>query len=277
MEVGHYKEKIGAIIQARMSSTRLPGKILYNLPFKTGKPIIMHIIDSLKQVSELDFICIATSEDPQNDILEAFFENTDINVFRGDEDNVLSRFARVSTENKLDHVIRLTADNPILDHKILKELISYHISEKNDHSMTSLLPIGANISIMSAKTLIEANDNAYDNYDKEHVEPWIKKESKYIKGILSFEKYIKYSDVRLTVDYPSDYAMLNVIFNYFSKEKTISLDKVLKLLDESSWISEINQMNYQKKKYISLEEEREDAIKLLERHEFFNVSKEIKF
>ncbi|WP_405208893.1 cytidylyltransferase domain-containing protein [Aquimarina sp. LLG6339-5] len=266
MEAGLYKKnKIGVIIQARMSSTRMPGKILQRLPFGNGKPILHHIVDIVKDVQNVSFICIATSCSKENDAIEDSFKGADVVVFRGDEQDVLSRYATISKKHNLDQVIRLTGDNPILDKNILSDLIDFHLDNNYDHSSTAMLPLGTNISMFSSKALEEAHLNASKDSEKEHVEPWILASSKFSKGKLLYSKYKEIKDVRLTIDYPSDYAFLNIIFNHFKNtEVNIGIESVYKLLEKNAWLKEINNRNYQKKVYDNSEEEIKDAILVLE-------------
>ena len=278
MEVGLYKDnKIGVIIQARMSSTRMPGKIMQSLPYAKGKSILDQIISAVESIKKVNFICIATSVNHENDIIEESFNKKKIVVFRGDEENVLSRYAIITEKYHLDHVIRLTGDNPIIDGDILSDLIDFHLEKNHDHSSTSLLPIGTNISMFSAKVLKEAYQNATQDYEKEHVEPWILNNPNLSKGVLKFETYKKLKDVRLTIDYPSDYAFLNIIFNYFENiNQTPSIAGVYELLEKLPWLKEINNNNYQKRAYNTNEEEINDAIRILENLELHRTAQLLK-
>lgn len=262
MEVGRYKSRIGAIIQARMGSSRLPNKINKLLPVTGDKTVLDHIINSIKQIKEIDFICIATSIHTQNDFIENKYGCfSDITVFRGSENDVLSRFGIVNRENNLSHIIRLTADNPVVDITILKDLISFHIDNDYDHSSTNLLPLGANFSIFKSEVLDLAFDNAVLSYDREHVEPWIKNNSSFRKGILNYNNFLEYKNLRLTIDYPSDYAFMNLLFGLLDE---ISLSNITEVLSKNTWLLQINnQSNYQKKQLKSEKEELIEAIKIL--------------
>ena len=156
---------IGAVIQARLGSSRLPGKVLKELPLGSGKSIIQHIINSLRKVKRIDLIVIATSKGKENNTIEELFRDSDIVVFRGDENDVLSRFALVSEKHNLTNVIRFTGDNPIIDVDILNCLIEHHVNNQFDHTSTKGLPLGTNINMFTANALMQAHNNATSEYD----------------------------------------------------------------------------------------------------------------
>src|SRR5688500_5242636 len=116
MEVGQPNSpKVGFIIQARMKSTRLPGKVLLPIPLHGGKPIIQWIVDNVKKSGFEKKIILATSTNEEKDPLVAYCKTNSIECFRGDEENVLSRFIQILELNAFDLVVRLTGDNPLLD------------------------------------------------------------------------------------------------------------------------------------------------------------------
>ena len=125
--------KIGAIIQARYGSTRLPGKVLMHLPSQSKTSVLKHIINRVDASTLVNNVCIATSTDKSDDALEAAFSDI---IFRGDIDNVLSRFYHAACSLRLDVIIRLTGDNPCIDVSALDDVIRRHV-EKNCDSPCS--------------------------------------------------------------------------------------------------------------------------------------------
>ena len=141
--------KIGAIIQARYQSTRLPGKVMMPLPLPSGKPLLQHITDSALLSKVIDKVCIATSTLFKNDVIVDFANKQGIDVFRGNDKDVLSRFIALTRKHQFDIVVRLTGDNPLLDAQRLDEAIQYHLDEGNEYTKTQGLPLGMNFEIVN--------------------------------------------------------------------------------------------------------------------------------
>ena len=123
---GRYND-IGFIIQARLGSTRLPNKVLKPLPFDGEKPVLKVIIDEVLRISKFSNIIVATSKSTINDKLEGFCKSIGVEAYRGDEENVLSRFNTIIKNKSFKHVVRLTGDNPFIDSSLLKESLDYHL------------------------------------------------------------------------------------------------------------------------------------------------------
>ena len=125
---------IGAIIQARLSSTRLPRKILMRLPLNGEKTVLEHVIERIKQSSMINTIIIATTtEEDDNDILYVV-EKTNVKCFRGDLNDVLSRYFHAAQEFDLDLIVRITSDCPCIDPDIIDETIRLHINRNADYT-----------------------------------------------------------------------------------------------------------------------------------------------
>lgn len=254
------KSNIGAIIQARMQSSRLPGKILMPLPFPTGKPIIEQIVENLSS-NFIENIFIASSENKENDPLEKFCQTKKIICFRGSEENVLSRFITIIEAYNLDHVIRLTGDNPIVDNQSLSKVLEVHLTNQNDYTNSSGLPLGMNIEVAKASSLLEASTNtALTKDDLEHVTLFLKKNKKYKKETINFNSGV--SNLRMTIDYPADFAMFSVLFTLNSGVPP-TLEQLKRLLEENLWIKQINENAIQKQHFNDLSEEVEYAYNLL--------------
>ena len=132
MAVGQFK--IGAIIQARLGSSRLPNKVLMPLPLGSNQTILSQIIKKIKEVDVICDVVVATSKLPINDKLEEYIRNLNIDCFRGEEEDVLSRFYHISQERNFDYVIRFTGDNPIVDTEYLKQFINNFLKKKLEYS-----------------------------------------------------------------------------------------------------------------------------------------------
>jgi spore coat polysaccharide biosynthesis protein SpsF len=263
--------KIGAIIQARYQSTRLPGKVLLPLPFPVGKPLIQYITDAILQSKIINQICIATSTFSENDMIVDFANKHSLSVFRGNEEDVLSRFIAITLEHKFDVIVRLTGDNPLIDIKKLDEALKYHISEDNEYTKTEGLPLGMNFEIVNASTLLQLESEKLTNEDKEHVTKFINDHNKFKKAVYNF-KTKNLSALRCTIDYPSDFAMMNLLLPLLIDNENIS-DQIDTIQKRYPWIFEINSNNYQVKYYDTIEEELKIVMPILKRMEMNNLIK----
>lgn len=257
------KLRIGAIVQARMKSSRLPGKILLPLPFPDGKPLLSWIVEGVRRSRYVHDVVLATSVEGENDCLETFSADYNVRLFRGSEDDVLSRFVAVINEHNFDIVIRLTGDNPIVDVKILDEAIEYHISSKSDYTKTSGLPIGMNFEIVSGQALVQLQDYDLTLDDKEHVTLFMRRTDFFTKSELQLCKDENFSNVRLTVDYPSDFAALSFILS-FSNGRFADLALIRSLRLSHEWIFRINSDNIQRNPFQNKGAEIDAAIAYLE-------------
>jgi spore coat polysaccharide biosynthesis protein SpsF len=267
------KLNIAFIIQARMKSTRLPGKVLLPLPFNNGKPIIQWIIDAISLSKYSGDIIVATSKDPENDILCSYCKNNSVKYFRGDEQNVLSRFINIVKNNNYGAVVRLTADNPIIDTMCLDKAIAFHIQRGSDYTKTEGLPLGMNFEIISPVSLLDLETQNTSDYDREHVTPFIKNSARFKTDILNFDVDSRLKDLRLTIDYSSDYLMLSAIVSLIKNEPVVGIEFISNTFSDFPWIFEVNHDNIQKKQYNELKDELVAAEQLLERFDLTRAAK----
>jgi spore coat polysaccharide biosynthesis protein SpsF len=259
--------KIGAIIQARYGSSRLPGKVLMPLPFPDGKPLLKHIVDRLKSSKYINYIGIASSLRNENHAIEQFALKEQIDCYRGSEDNVLSRFIEITKKERLDYVIRLTGDNPLVALNELDDAIKLHIENQNEYTKSSGLPLGLNYEIVNAKSLLSLENEVLCNDDYEHVTTYFLKSSQIKKKIVHYE-LSSLGNMRCTIDYPSDFAMMSILMNYINLQSSDVISELKKVNLNSPWIFEINKNNFQKKQYQNIKDEFEDLKKVLKEYEF---------
>ena len=238
--------KIGAIIQVRNNSIRLPGKVLMPLPFPDGDSLLFHILKEVKKNNFIDEIYLATTISSLDDEIERFGEENSVKVFRGSEEDVLSRFVSVVEIEKYDVVIRLTGDNPFIDVKSLDIAIDYHLNNENDYTKTEGLPLGMNFEIVRAKALLSLSNYDLTTSDREHVTFFFNRTNIFKKSVYKFNQYAGIEDLRLTVDYPSDYAMASLLFSIVEKSDLTWPDLIVKVKDEMPWVFNINHLNVQK-------------------------------
>jgi spore coat polysaccharide biosynthesis protein SpsF len=269
---GLQNKKVAFIIQARMQSARLPGKILMPLPFENGKPLLSWIIDELKKSNYENKIIVATSVNLENNILASFCEESLIGCYRGEEENVLSRFVAIAKLDNYDCIVRLTADNPIIDISILENTIAYHFERDNDYTATSGLPTGMNFEVISSKTLMDIENHPISDSDKEHVTMFVRNNENYKLGLFTPEIKGEIKALRLTVDYASDYALLSLILSLSNASGLFGIKLIEFVYSKYPWLFEINNSNFQKRQFCDLNQEVNEAILLLEKFEFKNAS-----
>lgn len=269
MAAGHAGElKIGAIIQARMKSSRLPGKILLPLPFNSSNALLTWPIRQLKKSRLIHLIVLATSVNKENEQLKNFAAEQDILFYAGSEENVLSRFAEAADKYQLDIFIRITGDNPVIDEKLIDELIDLHVKGNYDYSFSSNLPTGMNVEVVTVAALKEIN-NRKDLLpsDEEHVTSFFKRKNLYRVLHHHFETGLN-KNVRLTVDYPADYAMMNLVIAISKANNLFGVDLIKFIETNYAWVFQVNNHLFQKKQYSSLKEEIVDSVNMLQLQEF---------
>ena len=131
--------KIGAIIQARTSSTRVPGKILKELPYGSGITVLKQVVNRLKKSKKLNEIIIATTKEKEDNKIINIVKKEDVKCFRGSKENVLSRYYFAAKENNLDIIVRVTSDCPCIDADITDLTIDDHINKMADYTTNSLV------------------------------------------------------------------------------------------------------------------------------------------
>mgnify|MGYP003386318244 CR=1 FL=1 len=202
------------VLQARMSSTRLPGKVLRPL---AGQPMVLRQIERLRRAHRLDELVVATSSEASDDPLVAALHAAGVKVFRGSLDNVLDRFIGALDAFPADHVVRLTADCPMTDPDVLDEAIALHIDQAADYTSntpaTFAFPKGLDVEIITAAALRQTAVEATRPEDFEHVTwaVWNQPERWKISWLSS--PHIDDGEIRWTVDTPDDFAFVTAIYD----------------------------------------------------------------
>ncbi len=205
-------KKITAIIQARMESTRLPGKVLKSI---CGVPILKHIVNRVSMSEMVDSIIVATSQNQADDVIEEFCVNNKILYFRGSQENVLQRFVDCANKYKSDIIIRLTGDNALIDSEIIDSGIKeFQCEGKVDYLYYKEgLPIGMAIEIFKYSALARAYKEAKDSECLEHVTPYLYKNPDKFIVKRSCCNNNDYSNLRWTIDTRSDFILVSNIYN----------------------------------------------------------------
>ena len=232
------KNKIVAIIQARNNSTRFPGKILK----KIGKLTLIEIL--LKRIllsKKLDQVIVATTKTKSDDSLIKILIKNNISYYRGDENNVLKRYYEAANKFKADIIVRITGDCPIIDPKVIDEVVELY--QKNKVNFASNIepptyPDGLDVEVFGIKDLILANKFAKTDFEREHVTPHIK----YKKNIKKVNKFfnINLSNIRLTIDEPIDLQQLKIIIKKLKNCTDFGIKEIAKLYKKDKKIFSLN-------------------------------------
>jgi glutamate-1-semialdehyde 2,1-aminomutase len=229
---------IVAIIQARMGSTRLPGKVMMEI---NKIPLIELLINRLSNSNYLSQIVLATSDNINNKTLVNHVQSLGYEVFSGDESDVLSRYYFAAKKFDADIIIRITADCPLIDCNIMDELINGFLSSKANYASNReppSYPDGLDVEVISFDTLEETHNNAKEFFDREHVTPFIINSDSYKKFYL--KSPIDYSDERWTVDEPADFIVVQNIFNHFFPVTNFSWKDIIQARLENPKLFEDN-------------------------------------
>lgn len=235
------------IIQARMGSSRLPGKVLMDLE---GKSVLEHVIQRLKNSKMINDIIIATSNKEIDNKIVELCNKINIKCFRGSEDNVLERYYKCAKEYNGDIIVRVTSDCPLIDSKVLDEMLLFYLNNKyklvtnagNDENRT--YPRGLDLEIFSFELLEKAYVNSSQSYEKEHVTPYMY-ENEY--NIFYYKNNINYSNYRLTLDTKEDYLLIKAIYEKLYKgDHEFNLNEIIKVLNDNPGLANINKYIKQK-------------------------------
>ena len=228
-----------AIVQARMQSTRLPGKAMKTI---NGKPLLGCLLERLSLSKLIDKIIIAAPSSNNNDVLCAYAEELGYEVYRGSEADVLERYFEAATKFQGNTIVRLTADCPLIDPALVDEVIrNFEAHPEYDLVATGLsYPDGLDTEVFSFETLKAAHEQASLPSEREHVTSFIKNSEHFKTMALTLEK--DYSFLRLTVDEPVDLELVTEVFAALSSERgaAFSLRDILALYESKPHIFDKN-------------------------------------
>ena len=230
--------RIIALIQARMSSTRLPGKILAEI---AEQPMLWHVVNRVRQAEALDKVVVATSDDPSDDGVVAFCERQGIPCFRGSGDDVLDRYYQAAKWMSADVIVRITADCPLIDPDVVDDVVKcYMEGDYNYVSNTAppTFPDGLDTEVFSFQALERAWREAKWLSEREHVTPYIRKHPEVFRtGNVAYREDL--SHMRWTVDEPQDLEFVRAVYS-FLKNASFRMADVLNLFKKHSELMEIN-------------------------------------
>ncbi|MGB2401365.1 MAG: cytidylyltransferase domain-containing protein [Porticoccaceae bacterium] len=232
--------KIVAIIQARMASTRLPGKVLKKI---NNKHLLSILISRVKLSKNIDEIVVATTNNDTDDSLCKWLEKNHINYFRGSEPDVLERFWKCSKKISADIIVRLTADDPLKDPEIIDKAIEIFIhNEPLDYVSNTInpsYPEGLDIEVFSQYALDLAYKKSTLRSEHEHVTPYIWKNPNIFK-LHNFQMSPDLSGWRWTVDRPEDLEFIDSLLKLTGYDFSTGYRELIKIINENPSLKKIN-------------------------------------
>jgi spore coat polysaccharide biosynthesis protein SpsF (cytidylyltransferase family) len=232
--------KIWAIIQARLGATRLPGKVLLKL---NGRTVLEHVIARVLKAKTINGVVVATTVNKEDLSIVHLVSGKGISVYCGSSEDVLDRYYQAARLFNIEHVIRITADCPVIDPKIIDRVVSDYFKKQADYCSNTLretFPDGQDVEVFSFKALTIAWRNAKLSSEREHVTPYIRKRAKLFK-LVSYENKIDLSKKRWTLDRIEDYRLLKILFQHLYKNNSFfGMQEIINFLKENSDLEKIN-------------------------------------
>jgi spore coat polysaccharide biosynthesis protein SpsF len=230
---------ICAIVQARMGSQRFPGKVLAPLG---GTPMILRQIERIAPAG-VDRIVVATSVDDADTPLAQCLHAAGIECFRGALEDVLGRIYGAAVATRAEHIVRLTADCPLLDHRVIDSVLALHGEQGNDYTSNTLMrtfPDGLDVEVLTFVALETAWREARDPAEREHVTPFVNGRPERFK-LGNYASPIDSSHVRLTVDHPEDLAVVRAVFDELHpRERLFGLAEIIELMRRRPELTSLN-------------------------------------
>ncbi len=219
------------LIQARLTSKRLPGKVMKKIGNRTA---LKMLLDRIKKAKLIDKVVIILPNNKKNNVLQKYIKKIGYTSFRGSEKNVLDRYYKASKKFKSKNIIRITSDCPFIDVGVLNKMVKIFASLNYDY-MSNIkprsFPKGLDIEIFTFQTLKQTWTRAKTKYDKEHVTPYMVRSKKF--SHYNFKNNFNYQNLRVTLDTKKDLEILNKIYEKLSKIKNFNLSDIIKLYKKS--------------------------------------------
>lgn len=237
-----------AIIQARLGSTRLPGKVLEDI---SGKPMLWHVVNRAQKAGSLDQVLIATTLSARDDAVESFCKSHGFACFRGSEDNVLERYYLAALSFNAKTVVRLTADCPLIDPAVVDIVVSSYLRESGSYDYASntverTYPRGLDTEAFSFRVLEKCHKEAKEKPEREHVTLYMYEHPEEFR-VLCVKNSVDLSGFRWTVDEERDLELVRQIYGRLYKNgKIFGMDDVLALFKSEPSLSAINKDVMQK-------------------------------
>ena len=209
--MGRNRAFVSAVVQARMTSSRLPGKVLAEI---AGRPALQLLVERMRMATELQELRIATSADRSDDPVAELATRLGLPVTRGPLDDVLGRYRLALDESSADAVVRVTGDCPLIDPAVVDEAVSRWRSGESDYVSNTVdprtYPDGLDVEVVSAVALREADAKARDAYEREHVTAFVRhRPDRYAAEAMTLDP--PHGELRITLDTPEDLELIRAV------------------------------------------------------------------
>jgi len=239
------RKKVVAIIQARMGSTRLPGKVLKDL---CGQSMLARVVTRVRAARSIDEVLVATTNLPGDDVIVSECRRCGVAVSRGDQEDVLDRYYRAAELVRADVIVRITADCPLIDPEVTDKTIRAFLGGNPDYASNVVVrtyPRGLDTEVMSLSALARVWTEARKAYEREHVTPYLLDHpSEFV--LLSVTGDRDYSGHRWTVDTPEDFEFVQAVYDQLGTDSVFSWRDVLDLLHRVPDLLDLNRSVIQK-------------------------------
>ncbi|MDD9886447.1 MAG: glycosyltransferase family protein [Gammaproteobacteria bacterium] len=227
------------LLQARTTSTRLPGKVLKPV---LGEPMMQRQIERTRAARNIGKLAVATSDHPSDNAIEALCSSLHLDCFRGSLDDVLDRYHQAALHYKPQHIVRMTCDCPLMDPRIVDDTIERHLREGNDYTSAghdSGYPRGLNVEVMRRAALETAWREARSPDDREHVTLYIKHRPEQFRAGRLVSPADR-SGMRWTVDTPEDFSFITRVYEMlYPGNPRFDMEDILQLLSQHPELSDI--------------------------------------
>ncbi len=230
-----------AIVQARMASSRLPGKVLKEI---VGRPMLWHIINRVKKSKYINEVIVAATTDKKDDQIEEFAIKYNIGIYRGSENDIVDRFYNAAKNYNVDIIVRIWGDCPLIDPAIIDRTMKEFLNNQADYANNfypPTFPFGMNIEVYTFKTLEKIWKDTNNRFFREYPFEYIYENQTSLKTIF-VKNDIDLSYIHWTVDYIEDFIVVTKIFKkLYKKNKVFHMADILKVIKKNSELKSINE------------------------------------
>jgi spore coat polysaccharide biosynthesis protein SpsF len=229
-----------AIVQARMGSQRLPGKVLKTV---CGKTLLEHQMERMLRATSLKRIVVATSVSKPDDTIQSLVQSRGWECFRGSERDVLSRYVEAARIFEVDPIVRMTMDCPLIDPQVIDRVVERYLGGGYDFVTNNLIPTfphGLDLEVFSREALEIAQEESADPFSREHVSPFIRdRPDRFRLGNVESPRDLHH--LRWTVDYPEDWEFASAVYQALYREgEFFDTEAILRLLEREPKLLELN-------------------------------------
>lgn len=247
MNVCEMKESINiiTIIQVRMGSTRLPGKVLMDIG---GRTMLARVVHRARRAKLLNKIIVATTLNSRDNPIVMECKRLDVSFSRGSEEDVLDRYYQAAQKFRADAIVRITSDCPLIDSDVIDKVVQAFLNQKPDYASNTIhrtYPRGLDIEVMTMDSLARAWREAAESHQRVHVTPYIYQNPDKFR-IISVNGEADYSHYRWTVDTQEDLDFVRAVYTRFDNKDTFNWQEVLTVLAQEPSLADINRHVAQK-------------------------------